>query len=101
MEDINSIAFELILYAGNGRSCAMEAIQEAKKGDLERAEELLKEATTELGKAHGFQTKLIQGEANGESNPVNILLIHAQDHLMTAMTVRDLATEIVELYRVR
>lgn len=101
MEDINNIAFELILFAGNGRSCAMEAIQEAKKGNFERAEELLKEATTELGKAHGFQTKLIQGEASGEANSVNILLIHAQDHLMTAMTVRDLATEIVELYRLK
>lgn len=101
MEDINSIAFELILYAGNGRSSAMEAIQEAKKGNFKRAEELIKEATQELGKAHGFQTKLIQAEAGGESNPVNILLIHAQDHLMTAMTVRDLATEIVELYKIR
>lgn len=37
MEDINSIAFELILFAGNGRSSAMEAIQEAKRGNLERA----------------------------------------------------------------
>lgn len=101
MEDINSIAFELILYAGNGRSSSMEAIQEAKKGNFERAEELLKEATKELGKAHKFQTKLIQAEASGESNPVNILLIHAQDHLMTAMTVRDLATEIVEVYKTR
>ncbi|NMM65769.1 PTS lactose/cellobiose transporter subunit IIA [Clostridium sp. P21] len=101
MDDINNIAFELILFAGNGRSNAMEAIQEAKKGNFERAEDLLKEATTELGKAHKFQTKLIQGEANGESNPVNILLVHAQDHLMTAMTVRDLAREIVELYRLK
>lgn len=101
MEDINSIAFELILFAGNGRSSAMEAIQEAKKGNFERADGLIKEATTELGKAHKFQTKLIQDEASGKSNPVNILLVHAQDHLMTAMTVRDLATEIVELYRVK
>lgn len=101
MEGINGIAFELILYAGNGRSSSMEAMQEARKGNIERAEELLKEATTELGKAHEFQTKLIQSEANGESNPVNILLVHAQDHLMTAMTVRDLAIEIVELYKTR
>lgn len=25
-------------------------------------------------------------------------MIHAQDHLMNAMTMKDLATEIVELY---
>ncbi|KYH28323.1 MULTISPECIES: PTS lactose/cellobiose transporter subunit IIA [Clostridium] len=97
--DTNNIAFELILFSGNGRSSAMEAIQEAKQGNFERAEELLKQATEELGKAHNFQTQLIQAEADGKSNPVNILLVHAQDHLMTAMTVRDLAAEIVELYK--
>lgn len=97
--DTNNIAFELILFSGNGRSSAMEAIQEAKQGNFERAEELLKQATEELGKAHNFQTQLIQAEADRKSNPVNILLVHAQDHLMTAMTVRDLAAEIVELYK--
>jgi cellobiose PTS system EIIA component len=99
--DTNNIAFELILFSGNGRSSAMEAIQEAKQGNFERAEELLKQATEELGKAHNFQTQLIQAEADGKSNPVNILLVHAQDHLMTAMTVRDLAAEIVELYKTK
>jgi PTS system cellobiose-specific IIA component len=101
MEELENVPFELILYAGNGRSYSMEAIQEAKKGNYAEADELIKKASKELGKAHEFQTKLIQSEANGESNPVNILLVHAQDHLMTAMTVRDLATEIVELYKIK
>lgn len=100
MEEEN-VAFELILYAGNGRSYSMEAIQEAKSGNYAKADKLIKKASEELGKAHEFQTKLIQAEANGESKPVNILLVHAQDHLMTAITVRDLATEIIELYKVK
>jgi cellobiose PTS system EIIA component len=68
---------------------------------LKRLKKLLKQSTEELGKAHKFQTQLIQAEADGKSNPVNILLVHAQDHLMTAMTVRDLAAEIVELYKTK
>lgn len=99
MEDITNIAFQLILFAGNGRSNAMEAMQAARRGDYEVAEELLEAAGSELRKAHEFQTKLIQGEADGEAYPINILLIHAQDHLMTAMTVRDLAAEIIQLYQ--
>lgn len=99
MEDINNIAFELILYAGNGRSDAMEAIGEAKKGNFDRADELLKFASKELGKSHDIQTKLIQNEASGNGNKLNILLVHAQDHFMNAMTVRDLAIEIIELYK--
>ncbi|OQP15659.1 PTS cellobiose IIA subunit [Geobacillus zalihae] len=29
---------------------------------------------------------------------VTILVVHAQDHFMTAITVKDLAAEFVELY---
>ncbi|MFS0673908.1 PTS lactose/cellobiose transporter subunit IIA [Ornithinibacillus sp. 179-J 7C1 HS] len=101
MDNITEIAFQIILYAGNGRSNAMEAIQEAKEGNFEEADRKLVEAGEELSKAHGYQTKLIQAEANGESTQVNVILIHSQDHLMNAMTVRDLATEIVEIYRIK
>lgn len=99
MDPITEIAFQIILFAGNGRSSAMEAIQEAKKGNFEEADRLIQEASTELGKAHNFQTKLLQEEAKGNGQSVNVILVHSQDHLMTAMTVRDLAIEIIELYR--
>ncbi|MBO0577500.1 PTS lactose/cellobiose transporter subunit IIA, partial [Clostridium botulinum] len=29
---------------------------------------------------------------------ISLLLIHAQDHLMTTMTLKDLAIELVEVY---
>lgn len=100
MDNINNLAFQLILFAGNGRSYAMEAIEEAKKGNFQKAEELIKKAGEEISKAHSFQTELIQQEAQGQTVDVNILLVHAQDHLMTSMVVRDLANEIIELYKV-
>ncbi|MFB6468392.1 PTS lactose/cellobiose transporter subunit IIA [Cytobacillus sp. Hz8] len=99
MDKITEIAFQIILFAGNGKSNAMEAIQEAKAGNFEEADKLIEEASTELGKAHGFQTRLLQEEASGTGAEVNVILIHSQDHLMTAMTVRDLAIEIIEIYR--
>ncbi|WP_010648123.1 PTS lactose/cellobiose transporter subunit IIA [Oceanobacillus massiliensis] len=99
MDNISEIAFQIILYAGNGRSSAMEGIQEAKEGNFEEADRLIEEAGEELGKAHNYQTKLLQEEAKGEGTSVNVILVHSQDHLMTAMTVRDLAIEIIEIYR--
>ncbi|GGB60536.1 PTS cellobiose transporter subunit IIA [Virgibacillus dakarensis] len=99
MDTITETAFQIILYAGNGKSNAMEAIQEAKTGNFDKAEKLIEEAGTELGKAHDFQTKFLQEEASGEGTSVNVILVHSQDHLMTAMTVRDLAVEIIEIYR--
>jgi len=99
MENITEISFQIILYAGNGKSNAMEAIQEAKAGNFDKADQLIEEAGEELGKAHHYQTQLLQKEASGEENPVTVMLIHSQDHLMTSMTVRDLAVEIIEIYR--
>lgn len=101
MDPITKIAFQIILHAGNGKSSAMEAIQKAKAGLFAEADQLIEEAGNELGKAHQYQTELLQGEANGKMAPVNVILIHSQDHLMTSMTVRDLAEEIIEIYRSR
>jgi len=95
---MDQIVMELVVSGGNARSKAMEAIKAAKKGDFETAKEKIKEANEALNKAHNFQTGLIQKEAGGEGVEISLLMIHAQDHLMNAMTVRDLAKEMVCMY---
>ncbi len=97
-EEIYEISFQLILHSGNARSLSMEAIHEAKNGNIDGAREKIREAEMEFNMAHRFQTELIQGEASGEAYDIPILLIHAQDHLMNALTVKDMATEFIELY---
>jgi len=96
-EELYNLSFQLILHSGNARSLAMEAIYMAKEKNFELALEKLTEADGEFTHAHRFQTQLIQAEAGGEEFEIPIILIHAQDHLMTAMTLKDLAREIVEL----
>lgn len=90
--------FTLILHGGNGRSAAMEAIHAAKDNNMDLAREKLKEASDSINEAHHIQTSLIQSEIGGNKTEISLLMIHAQDHLMNAMTVKDLAKEIVELY---
>ncbi|QJX80662.1 PTS lactose/cellobiose transporter subunit IIA [Priestia megaterium] len=96
-EEIYDISFQLILHSGNARSLSMEAIYESKNGNFKTASEKLLEAGTELNLAHKFQTQLIQSEAGGDKYDISIILVHAQDHLMTAMTLKDLAVELVEI----
>lgn len=95
---MEEIIFGLIMHSGDARSSAMEAIQLAKTGDIDGAKSLIERANEELGKAHKTQTKLIQQEADGNKMEFSLLLVHAQDHLMTTLTVKDLAIEIIELY---
>ncbi|MGG2017513.1 PTS lactose/cellobiose transporter subunit IIA [Bacillus sp. S10(2024)] len=99
MDTIETTAFHLILHGGNARSSAMEAIQFAKQGKLSEADEKLQEADSELKEAHRLQTALIQREAGGEKVELTLLFVHAQDHLMNAITMRELASEFVDLYR--
>lgn len=94
-----NIIFGLITNSGEARSYAMEALREARNENFEKAEEMIKEAEEKLLIAHKSQTELIQMEAAGEKMEINILLIHAQDHLMNAITIKDLAIEIIELHK--
>jgi PTS system cellobiose-specific IIA component len=95
---MEEIILNLIMHSGEARSYSMEAIQAAKEGKFEEANELIVKANEELGHAHNAQTSLIQGEAAGQKAEFSLLLIHAQDHLMTTMTLKDLANEIIEVY---
>lgn len=93
------IVVDIIVNGGNARSRAMEAIQFAKSGKLEEAIAAIEKAGEFLDKAHTAQTQLIQEETAGNGKQVTLLMVHAQDHLMNAMTVRDLAQEFVDMYR--
>ena len=47
---------------------------------------------------HEFQTGILKAEASGEHLEMSLIMVHAQDHLMNSMTVRDLANEFIKLY---
>lgn len=97
--DIETITMQLIVNSGNARSAAMDAIGCAKAGKFEKAKKQLEEADKLLTNAHKYQTNIIQESADGNIKNVTILMAHAQDHLMNAITVVDLAREFVDLYK--
>lgn len=98
-EKIVEQSMELILCAGNGKAIAIEAIRNMlKDGDVEKAKKEIKEAGKEIGKAHGIQTSLLQSEMSGENIEKSILLIHAQDHFMNALTIRDMSSLMIDMY---
>ncbi|MFP7299917.1 PTS lactose/cellobiose transporter subunit IIA [Neobacillus niacini] len=98
-EELYNHAFQLILHAGNARSFAMEAMQAAKEGNFDEAEAKLTEADEAFNEAHHVQTELIQKEAGGAKFELPLIMIHAQDHLMTSMTLKDMAREIIDLHK--
>ena len=89
----------LILYGGNAKGLAIEALRAAKEGNFEQADQFLEEADSNMNEAHSTQTKLIQAEIRGESVQLSLLMVHAQDHIMNAITTVDLCREIIEILR--
>ena len=96
--DYQEVVFGIIVNSGDARSYAMNAIKKAKEGNIEEAKASLTKSSEFLGKSHDIQTKLIQDEANGKGQDLTLLMAHAQDHFMNALTVRDLAKEFIDLY---
>jgi|GEM_PF-18315 len=92
---------QIIINGGDARASALKAIRAARQGDMEAVDNLMNNAKKALRKAHEIQTNLIQAEARGEKTEVTLLMVHAQDHLMNAMTVKDLAEALIEEIKVR
>lgn len=100
-DTLEQVSFRMILHGGSARSLAYEAFELAISGDFAGAHAKLKEAEQELGASHSEQMDLIQKEAQGQGVSPNLLLIHAQDHLMTAMAEVNLVERLIRVLEVR
>ncbi len=92
-----NIVMELLIQPGQARSCAMEAMEASRQKKWAEAEQLMKESDEACRQAHKIQTLLISKDEGCGKVTVNLILVHAQDHLMTAMLCQDLAKEIILL----
>lgn len=98
-EELTLLGFEIVAYSGEARSKFLEALNFAKEGNYERAEELVEEGGKSIVLAHNAQTNLLAQEASGTELPFSITLIHGQDHLMTAVLLQDLMKHMIEIYK--
>ena len=49
--------------------------------------------------AHQAHAELITNEANGNKTDVTLLLLHAEDQIMSAETIKIMALEMIEMCR--
>jgi len=97
--DGEMIAMGIIASAGDARSYAFAALEEAKKGNYQEADELLAKCKEAGVGAHQSQMDLLTAQAEGRAPEMDVLLVHAQDHFMTSMLAEELIREIIQLYK--
>lgn len=98
-EDFEMLCFQIITYVGTARTHFINAIQRAKAGKFEEAEQLIKEGESAFAEGHKSHSDILAMDANGELTGGYMILMHAEDQLMSAEGFRILAEEFIELYK--
>ena len=100
MEGLELVSFQIISAVGTARSMYIEAIEEAKNGDIEKARELIAEGEKIFTEGHSAHAGLIQQEAAGNPVQMQLLLTHAEDQLMSAEAFGILSKQFVDMYEI-
>lgn len=98
-QEISMTGFSIVAYAGDAQSDLIEALEAARQGNFEQAEQLHAQAKQELIDAHDVQTKLLSEEAGGAEMDVTFIMVHAQDTLMTTMMLEKQTRFMIDEYK--
>lgn len=99
MDGIELIAFDIISNVGMAKSLAVEALRDVREGNYDIAEDKMKEASDYLIKGHHAHTSLIQQEAAGEKVEFSLIIMHAEDQMMAAETIKSMAEEMIAMFK--
>lgn len=97
-KEYEKVIMQIIAASGGARSYAMEALALAKDGHPEEAEESLAEARTCLIEAQKVHGAILADSINNPGN-TPLLTVHAEDQIMGAVVVIDMAGAYLDLYR--
>ena len=96
--DINMVAMNVILNAGDARVEVKRAYELVAAGDVEGAREAIASADEKIVAAHHIQTEDIQAAIRGEKQEYSLLFAHAQDTLMTIYSEIIVAKQLLGVF---
>jgi PTS system cellobiose-specific IIA component len=97
--DKNELMYvSLIASVGSARSYFIEAIKAAKQNDFELANKKMELGKEQFQAGHRVHGEILAMHAQ-ESIAVPMLLIHAEDQLMSAESFSILAVEFIDVYK--
>lgn len=95
---VDEIAMMIVANAGGARSLAIMAIDEARDGNFDKADEMIKEAHDYLREAGAEHFKALQMSAEGNLE-INLLLMHAEDQYITIDSTVLMSEKIIRMYK--
>lgn len=98
-EELTNAGLRVVAFSGNARSNFLEALDLAKSGKFEEADQYIKMGMEKLDLASLAQKDFLANEAEGSREGLDFLAIHAQDHYMTTLLLRDLINNLIDIYK--
>ena len=100
MDNLETVAFQIISSVGSVRSCYIGAIQAAREGRREESMELIREGKEQFVEGHHIHMDLLAKAAEGllYMGECGLLFMLAEEMIMSAEAFVILAEEFTELY---
>lgn len=89
----------VVANAGESRSYSLEAIEFAKAGDFEKAEETMKKANEALILSHDAHTSILAKSVDRSDMPITFIFVHATNHMSVAEVTKDMAENIIDILK--
>lgn len=96
--DLEMLLFQIIANVGGARSNYVEAVHEARSGNLERAREMIEEGEKMFLVGHDAHLQVFTRELTADEMRYMPLIIHAEDQLMSAETMKAMCEEFIDVH---
>lgn len=91
--------FSIDIKCRTGKKLLCGSHSGSKKGNYDKAKEKIKEGDESFVQGHTSHASLIQQEASGNPVQTTLLLVHSEDQLMSAETIKLMAEELIDCYK--
>lgn len=97
MEGYELLSFTIISNVGSAKSKVMESMELARGYQFSEAQQAIEEANLFLQEGEKAHFSLITKDTQEKEPTINLLVVHAEDQLMTTVCLRDLAVELLQI----
>lgn len=98
MKGLQELSFQILSNVGEAKSCYIESMEIARDGDFVAAVEKIVEGEKHFLEGHRAHMQMVQS-AGSEEKPINLLIAHAEDQMMATDTIKIVAKEMIEVYK--
>lgn len=98
MNELEMICMQMIACCGEAKSHYMQAVEEARSGRFENARTCMQTGDAQMREGQRPHLQLLQQEGLKGQIPFSLLLMHAEDQMLSAEQFKEMARQLIDVY---